>query len=254
MDQTTADLNNAAVVHLERGDLGQALGLFRRALRQTMGHIRPVSQPPVAPPPMPRAAQESDSDRSSSSSNSSSTSASTEGETPPQTDPADFNITGIPFIHAQGFGIVGTPGAYASDPLVNTTIVATIVIFNLAIVCHIKGMHEEALSDSRLYKAHSLYAKAHLLLHDAGVSYGCTGNAVVDLLSMAVSNNLAHVCYELSSYDESRSYFDSLIRFARTVVPTRYGDQYVGSVMDQQKPNFLLNAIILHSPNLAPAA
>lgn len=240
MDQVAAELNNVAVAYLEAGDLRNALSLFRVSLRTAMGDFRPGEAPPAVPqmPAPPSAVDENGQPVAGSQ----------------RAKSAEFSNPSTPFIHAQGFGIVGTAGAYSPDPLVNSTIISTIVIFNLAVVYHIKGLHEKALSESRLVKAHSLYAKALLLLHDAGVTFGSTGNAVVDLLSMAVSNNLAHVCFELSSYDESRAYFDGLIRFALTVVPGRYGDQYVGSVMDQQKSNFLLNAIILHAPNLAQAA
>lgn len=250
MDQLAADLNNVAVAYLERGDLKRALELFRTALRATMGEV-PRGAPPIVPPPAPLPLPSTESQQSSTEPHHQPQQLQEQGQ---PTKPEEFNSSAFPFIHAQGFGIVGTPGAYSPDPLINTTVVSTIVIFNLAVVYHIKGLHEKAVSETRLVKAHSLYVKAHMLLHDAGVTFGSTGNAVVDLLSMAVSNNLAHVCFELSSYDESRSHFDGLIRFALTVVPGRYGDQYIGSVMDQQKSNFLLNAIILHAPNFAPAA
>lgn len=251
MHQTT-DLNNAGVAYLEEGDIGKALNLFRSALRHSIGDLRPVpGSPPTAPPPMTSASQ----DGPSSSRNTSSTSA------PPQRSPTatatattSLKLPGMAFIHAQGFGVVGTPGTYSPDILTNTTIVTTVVIVNLALVYHIKGAYEKSLSETRLIKAHSLYTKAHLLLHDAGVSFGSTGNAVVDLLAMAVLNNLAHVCFELASYEQSRAHFNCLIRFAMTVGPARYGDQHVGSFVDEQKSNFLLNAIILQAPNLASAA
>ncbi|CAB9526548.1 expressed unknown protein [Seminavis robusta] len=246
MDQAAADLNNVAVAYLERGDLRRALELFRTALRTTMGELRPAGAPPLVPPPMPPQEQQHQAAGQGPANN--------DNRQHPRDTKPEFNSPGTPFVHCQGFGIVGTPGSYSPDPLINTTVISTIIIFNLAVVYHLKGLHEKALNESRLHKARSLYVKAHLLLNDAGVSYGSTGNAVVDLLSMAVSNNLAQVSYELSSYDESRAHFDGLIRFALTVVPSRYGDRYVGSIMDQQKSNFLLNAIILHAPNLAPAA
>lgn len=249
MDQAAAELNNVAVAYLELGDLRNALSLFRSALRTTMGDFRPGQAPPPMPQGLPNQQQQHHHDQSSHQSSGQSGTC-----TRPQDKPDFNNNPSTPFIHAQGFGIVGTHGAYSPDPLVNTTVISTIIIFNLAVVYHMKGLHEKALTDARLIKARSLYAKAHLLLHDAGVTDGSTGNAVVDLLSMAVSNNLANVYFELSNYDECRTHFDGLIRFALTVVPGRYGDQYVGTVMDQQKSSFLLNAIILHAPNLAPAA
>jgi tetratricopeptide (TPR) repeat protein len=247
MDQAAADLNNVAVVYLESGDLRNALEHFRNALLTTMGDLRPP--PPPLPQPLPSQQQQDVRTDSGAERRGDPT-----WQQPHDIKPSELSSPGTPFIHAKGFGIVGAPGSYSPDPLINTTVVSTIVIFNLALVYHIKGLHEKSLTDARLNKAHSLYIKAHVLLNNAGVTFGSTGNAVVDLLSMAVSNNLAQVSYELLSYEESRAHFDCLIRFALTVVPASYGDQYVGSAMDQQKSNFLLNAIILHAPNLAPAA
>ena len=71
---------------------------------------------------------------------------------------------------------------------------------------------------------------------------------------MALFNNLAHVSYEMTVFEDSRRYFDGLTSFALTVVPSRYQDAYVGLLLDQLKSNFLLNAIILQVPKLAPAA
>lgn len=258
MDQATADLNNAAVAHFNSGDLGRAFDLFRCALQQTMdGNHHLGAQSPAALPSIGTAPPQdqsmsapapSDSDRGSGISSGSSCPPANAGRT-------DFKInTCMPFIHAKCFGIVGTPGAYSPDPLINTTIVSTLVVFNLALLYHIKGTHEKALCERRLCKSHALYSRAHLILSSAGAFSGCTGNAVVDLLSMAVFNNLAHVSYELAEYDQSRTHFDALIRFALTVVPSRYGDPSVGPMMEEQKSNFLLNAIILHAPSLSPAA
>jgi tetratricopeptide (TPR) repeat protein len=252
MDQTAADLNNVAVAYLEGGHLRKALEHFRNALRMTMGDLRPP--PPHLPPPLPSQQRYDAGTGGGAARRGEPTWLQQQQRQPYDSKQSELSSPGTPFIHAKGFGIVGAPGSYSPDPLINTTVISTIVIFNLALVYHIKGLHEKALTDARLHKAHSLYTKAYLLLNDAGVTFGSTGNAVVDLLSMAVSNNLAQVSYELLSYEESRAHFDSLIRFALTVVPGRYEDQYVGSVMDQQKSNFLLNAIILHAPNLAPAA
>lgn len=248
-DQAAAHLNNVGVAYLERGDLKQALEYFRDALRETMGELR------LPPPHAASTEARAGSGVATSRSDQRATPMHAEYMALPQERKSSCNNSNVtPFVHAQGFGIVGAPGSYSPDPLINTTVVSTIVIFNLAVVYHIKGIHENALCDSRLRKAYALYVKAHVLLNDAGVTHVSTGNAVVDLLSMALLNNLAHVCYELHQYKECRSRFDSLIRLALTVIPSKYGDGHVGSVMDQQKSNFLLNAIILHAPNLAAAA
>jgi tetratricopeptide (TPR) repeat protein len=247
--------NNLGVIYLEAGDLRTALERFSDALKFTMGELDPPQTPhtPRGSPPLrftgnalsPVKVMESH--------------VATNSSTGPK-PVSDLNDTGAlpcsaPFAYARGINLIPCETAYSSDVLINTTIVSSLIIFNLSIIYHLKGL-EQGRSQSiiRLLKAKSLYAKSHQLLTDAGVPLGSTGNPVIDMLSMALFNNLAHVCFELASYDESRQYFDHLIRVALTVIPSRYGDAHIGSLLDLQKSNFLLNAIILQTPKLAAAA
>ena len=250
MDPTAAEVNNAGVSHLEDGDVCKALACFRDALRQIMGAGIP-GQPPAAnnatgaratfafsPESLPRS--------STSYMHATETTASVSQTKPSQPD--------LSFLYAQGFCVVATPGAYSPDPMTNTTVVAALIVFNLAVVYHIKGILVKGLGDAHLVKSYNLYERSQQLVRDMGVTIEYTGNAVVDLLFMAVANNLAHVCHERNDYVEARVRFDALIRFALTVVPARYGDEYVTSVMETQKSNFLLNTIILQAPSSAQAA
>lgn len=249
--QVAAELNNLGVQVLDSGDLRRALELFREALRYTMGDLHPMESAPPCNQVFPNF-----SDCSRSAKDSSSHTA----ESPYTRQMCDLAVSPPlgkpcePFVHTQGINIIPSPNAYSPDVLVNTTILSSIILFNLAIVYHLKGLESKSQSGERLEKARSLYLKSHVLLGDAGVPLASTSNPVIDMLSMALLNNLAQVLHELSHYEESRQSFDQLIRFALTIVPTNYGDALIGSIIDQQKSNFLLNAIILHKPKLAAAA
>ena len=245
--QLAAELNNLGVAYLDSGDLRKALELFREALKYTMGEIRPCeAMEPVPMPPGPSPAAPSDMDCGRG--------VSKRYEDEDSMGPSSQPPASKPFVHIQALNLVASPTAYSSDVLINATIVSSIVIFNLGIVYHLKGLEGGNVANMRLLKAMSLYQKSHILLSDAGVPRFSTGNPVVDMLSMALFNNMAQACFEMSLYTESRQYFDDLIYFAQTVVPMRYGDAYISSLLDQQKSNYLLNAIILQAPKLAPAA
>lgn len=273
MDRLVAELNNMGVSYLAEGDLRTALDLFRDALRGTMGEmphsnlsiiqasrhlpahhekVSTTSRMMMMEAP-PASLDQYDVDQAAANASSSHN----EGSCYPQQEMMEISddpAGGIAFVHGQGFTISAESGAYSPHPLVNSAVISTIVIFNLACVYHLKGLREKAVNESRLRKAFSLYSKANLLLADAGAITRSTGNAIVDMISMSIANNLAQVSFELTNYQESRQHFERLIRFALTVVPTAYGEGPIGSVVEKQKSNFLLNAIILHAPTLAAAA
>lgn len=270
-----AERNNFGVAALEAGDLRSALDHFSVALKYTMGDLD------NSEPTLKRKHDESSGAATQQAATFSEFCAAAverekrrradecEGETPTNatsdqqtpvagTSSTDVDAAGqptsLPFAYARGINLIPCLGAYSPDSLINTTIISSIIIFNLSIIYHLKGLEGSNQSLLRLSKAKSLYQKSHRLLTDAGVPLAATGNPVIDMLSMALFNNLAHVSFEMQEYSESRKYFDHLIRFALTVVPARYVDTYVGSLLDQQKSNFLLNAIILQPPRLAAAA
>jgi tetratricopeptide (TPR) repeat protein len=246
-----AQLNNLGVAFLDAGDLRKALDLLRDALMHTVGDMQPTEHemaPPVAARLVPGKLQDDNTSPIKQDMDESnhipSSSARFAWDAPSASQ----------FVHARGINVIASPTAYSPDVLVNSTVVSSIIIFNLAVVYHLKGLEECGDRNARLSKAMLLYNKSDLLLKDAGVPLSSTGNPVIDMLSMALFNNLAQASFELGSYDESRRYFDNLILFSLTVVPSRYDDAYIGSLLDQEKSNFLLNAIILHAPKLAPAA
>jgi hypothetical protein len=187
----------------------------------------------------------------------------------PHSAPPPMNVAAgmpvsTPFIHCKGINVIPTPMAYSPDMRINATIVASIVVFNLAIVCHLKGLEagggpgSAATASARLNRAKLLYERSQRLLADAlGYSLCFSrGSPVADMLTMASINNLALLHYETAQYDESKHYFDQLIQYTSTMSSSpSCRDDYVASMMDRIKSNFLLNAIILQNkPSLAPAA
>ena len=74
-------------------------------------------------------------------------------------------------------------------------------------------------------------------------------NAAVDLLAMALVNNLAHIRLELCDYADSRRLLQLLISIAYSMQPTTYGcDQSLVNFMEWQRQLFLRNA----APNMHP--
>jgi tetratricopeptide (TPR) repeat protein len=257
--QLAAELNNLGGAYLEAGQLKKSMELFRDALRYTLCDLQPQEDGsgkgsfPASPPaslcqydaPMGKPASLGEASLPPMTRLSVPASAEYEGVPSPSS---------VPFVHSHAINVIPSPNAYSTDTLVNTTVVSSIVLFNLGIVYHLKGLVGTGEATMRLAKARSLYHKSQLLLVDAGVPPSSTGNPVIDMLCMALYNNLAQVSFEMLSYNDSRSYFEHLIQFALTVVPSRYGDATIAALVDQQKSNFLLNAIILHAPKLAAAA
>lgn len=253
--QAVAERNNLGVAHLDAGDMKSALSHFSEALNCTM---RDLEEEPVEVAPV--VGWDSNGGKEESSVAQEMVFLPHESDSyvqekarivplPTKTCPAT-----LPFAYVRGINLIPCQGAYSPDPLVNATIVSSIIIFNLSIIYHLKGLEAGDRSVQLLNKARSLYQKCQSLVADAGVPLGATGNPVIDMLSMALYNNLAHVSFEMDCYGDSRLYFEHLIQVSLTVVPESYGDAYSGILLDQQKSHFLLNAIILQAPKLAAAA
>jgi hypothetical protein len=156
-------------------------------------------------------------------------------------------------LHTTPFTMDPRAGAYSEDCLLNTSVVSAIILFNLGVLYHLKSMEGNG-SERKLIKARDLYEKSRILLTDAGVSLAPTGNPVVDVLYMAIMNNLAQVSYDLSSYDAARCYVYLLIEFALSIEPVLYSSIQTAYIMESEKNRFLLMASLRHIPELAPAA
>jgi len=268
--QVTAALNNHGVACFQCGDLPNALDLFRRALQSTIGNIQPVQEQPV-----PKAGLSSPSMSSSSTPMSSSASGSSNnGVCPPSSGNAqqreDSPQMSIMHAYTRMINLIPSDGAYAHDPLVNATIVSAIILFNLALVYHVKGMESGCLYDNasqaRLLKARSLYIKVRTLLTEAGISSTMsTGNPVIDILTMAVFNNLGQTAYYLSEFCQSQTHFEDLIAYVNTVnaneeaqaaadKPSQQQDHETVALLEWHKSLFRMNAVTLQAPTLASAA
>jgi hypothetical protein len=290
MDQATVALNQMGIVFLEKGDLENALSRFREALFSAMVLLessreveelpsRPIKHDAITPIPV-------------SADNAEDAAMSTTAVDPSHTvhlmdwpsemrdgnhrfllaqsisAPTAAAMAGSPFVHARGLPIIGMAGAYVDDAMLNASCVSAVLIFNLGVVYHVKAMQGGTVSSSSscgtncLTKAKTLYTHSLTLLHQSrGWDY-CTvnsasaANQAMDLLSMALFNNLGHVCYEQSNYEESSLFFHDLVGFASTVTPSGYGnnDDSLTLCLNEYKKHFLLNAMILNARPTAPAA
>ena len=80
-------------------------------------------------------------------------------------------------------------------------------------------------------------------------------NAAIDLLAMALVNNLAHIRLELCDYADSRRLLHLLITIAYSMRPSTYGcDQALVNFMEWQRQLFLRNAAPSMHPLPAAAA
>jgi hypothetical protein len=99
-----------------------------------------------------------------------------------------------------------------------------------------------------------------MLLLSTGVSSSeWTGNATLDLLGMAVLNNLGQICCETADYGPSSDYYKHLIqlitRQQQGTGGVYYGNSRLDYFMEKQRSIFLLNAVLFgHPPTLAASA
>jgi hypothetical protein len=133
---------------------------------------------------------------------------------------------------------------FSKDIVENGNIYSAIVVFNLALCSHLQAMSDQ--SYQHLSKAKSLYCQSFGLLVDTVGCYNgkATGNAAVDLLTMALLNNLAHIQMETHELLKSGKVFRLLIQYALSV---KARDCYLSSPkttddMIQQVDMYLSNA------------
>jgi hypothetical protein len=159
-------------------------------------------------------------------------------------------------LHAGGFRL--TDGlSSSSDPAEDFNIHLAITIFHLALTLHLVSLADQAdQSTQRLLKAKELYLRAHQVLVGSVLARyrgKATGNAIVDLVAMAIINNLALVCIEVSEFEEGEFLFGQLVRYA---LSTRRVGTYSTPFMRKKVHLFLLNATVakLIQPLSAAAA
>ena len=156
------------------------------------------------------------------------------------------------YMFAQGVTLMEESGAYSLDNVVDVTVASSIVLFNLALIHHIKGLKQN--SSKYLVKAESFYCRSYQLLVDTGLDLGCSGNPVIDFVSMALLNNAAQVGRELCHSELSQQQFHRLMKVATQVNAASYGNGAIANFMEETKNDFLLNAIVLCDQSRAAAA
>ncbi len=151
---------------------------------------------------------------------------------------------------------------YILDDAFSQSLSSACCIFNLALIYHLRGIQTKFSSPDQqggnqrhhLLKAKSLYDKCSRLVFSLGLGCYVGRHPIADLLSMAVLNNHAHVCYELACYHAAQECIDCLSFITSLVRPCIYGNQEAKHVVEEAKHNFCLNAFLLQPPSVAHAA
>eukprot|EP00934_Nitzschia_sp_Nitz4_P005970 Nitzschia sp. Nitz4//scaffold348_size17284//11002//11742//NITZ4_008843-RA/size17284-processed-gene-0.11-mRNA-1//-1//CDS//3329548691//5960//frame0 len=151
---------------------------------------------------------------------------------------------------------------FSENSLDNSTVITAVIVFNLALTSHIQGLQFNC--QRNLKQASALYSHTYQLVHSiVNETYqGCsTGNALFDLLVLALYNNMALVYLEFSQPEQAASVFQHLMKYASTLsflqglepsVPGTSGPSEIHRDID----SFVLNATLLgySTTNAAAAA
>jgi hypothetical protein len=178
-----------------------------------------------------------------------------------------------PMIYTQGISLLENEQAYqvhfSYNHVEEIRICSSIAMFNLGLTCHLKSLQQHhpkrdaaasasARSTDELRMAKCLYQQ--VLRHLAAVGLG-HNNALLDLIRMAVLNNMARIYLEGMEYLESNRFSAGLVRMAGEVSTTSYSDdvlinQYIHFLLRKETTVFLSNVsparLLPH--NAAPAA
>ena len=255
-----AELNDQGNHCLEIGDFDQAMTYYRSALVSVSGDLSNAAATNVtlADPAHVHATYERpDSIKSFR----------------PQQQQRSHNQQPVQYIYSQGLPLIKNQCFSSQALLENQKVRSSIVVFNLALVIHLKAMrqslHQRLTStmDKKLHvgqsshpnyillqKAQSLYRKACYLLrqHTPSSSQSTTSQSVVvDLMYLACMNNLAEVCFELGDYQDSSTLFRQVITCSSRALQLGQGDNRIGAVhLKEQAKLFMQNAMVpgMHPP------
>jgi tetratricopeptide (TPR) repeat protein len=172
------------------------------------------------------------------------------------------------------------PGVLSSDPSLGDRLVSAILVFNCGLVFHVQGQKKGSLH--HIHKALTLYQQAVALLQDPvgdSISFvhpsetssrgKVTGNALLDLLHMAILNNMGLILRcDLLDHAKSRLLFGQLVACAHAFQKAyafspltnenkaQQQEQSCMYNMFEQVDEFLLNAVAFNcaDPPGAPAA
>jgi hypothetical protein len=157
---------------------------------------------------------------------------------------------------------------FSNDPFQETNICSAVIVFNLGLVFHLQALQNVNLSFSHKYliKALTLYQQAGQLLQgtlslvssssSAHFFETSTGNALVDLVIMAILNNSANLSLMLLESSSAHGLFGQLIRFALSVRVSSalYRESQWIDPMNQRVDSFLFHAMFSQMYNPTPSA
>jgi hypothetical protein len=254
--QVCSNLNNLGAVCIENGDFPQAMHFLRLALQQAKTEVT-YSYPQKQASPSDSGAGDQSQQLGDLLSTSTKQCLSSQpvSDNHDSEDAPDTHLFGgsTRFVYSRSMRMSTASGdCFSHDSFQDGTIRSAIIVYNVALVFHLKGFNEA--SQAALQKAKHQYESSYQLLEETISSFGGgpTGNASIDLLVMALMNNLAEISLEMSGYyDVTRAMFEHLLQFAVSTGYIGYGDEEVSTFMQQESSYFLLNATIL---GLAPAA
>lgn len=134
-------------------------------------------------------------------------------------------------------------------------IMSAILIFNLGMAFHCQSSQSELniCFRKKLHrKAGALYEKSFALVSSTRLEQPCP---VVDLLIMAILNNLIHIHVETTNFMEAQQCMESLVVYSMsTLNSSRYQDTNVAKNIRDIAEEFLSSATILIKKNAAGAA
>ena len=143
---------------------------------------------------------------------------------------------------------------------------SAILLFNVAVVFHVKGCGETSKESSErtyLERARDLYRKAHGLLQPGGEGPAHLfptqhhQHPVLDVLAMALHNNIAAASYALGDYDACRTHVELLVASCSSVLSDahrRLLDPEAVSVLEWHTHLFMYNAYFLRTPPTVASA
>jgi hypothetical protein len=111
---------------------------------------------------------------------------------------------------------------FSTNPLHDKHICSAVIVFNLGLVYHLQALGGRTGSSHRQYltRALSLYLQASGILSSLSLLHlgrTSTGNALVDLVLLALINNSADLTRALLDHESSQALFQQLIQFAVSV-------------------------------------
>lgn len=253
ISSTTAVLNNQGVDCLRASDWTQALNFFRAALSSTASDCSAAEnlsmdedglEPTLPSTPVTLANQVVSLHPSVSSD----------------------------FLHAVGFYLNPVAHYFGSDTVHNCAVQSAVVWYNLGVLLHVKsfdGVSSEASNDNagarmRLDKALTLYMRTKSVLEALAVfdhSFRNDSPGLLQVLGMATLNNLAYGLHQKEHWNASQECLLDLSQWIFELEKQYRCNETISSidmasleVFEWVRSSCLLNAMILHPPNVAGAA